>query len=548
MPEAIPIAGTSTPAINPHYLCAGALGFWKIAEQQPGRIAIVHADGGRSTFGELRERVDRLSHALRACGTGTGDAVAVLLPNTGDWLASALAIAQIGAYLVPLNWHLTAEDLAYLLSNSASRVLLADHRFAAAASQAARQAKLPAQGRLAVAGSILGFRDLQPLLDAQPPGPPADRLAGSVMFYSSGTTGRPKGIRRPLTGGTPEAALARTLPLYSGMFGLRAGDGRHLVCTPLYHAAPGSRAIQMLHLGHRVVLLEKWDGERVFGLIERERIDSVQLVPILFHRLLQLPEEVRRRHDLSSLRTVIHAAAPCPPETKRRMIDWLGPVLYEYYACSEGGGTYVGSEDWLRHPGTVGRAYPFSQLAILDDDGNALAPGEPGLVYMHDGFDFEYFNDPQKTRAAKRGALFTAGDYGYLDAQGWLYLCDRRSDLILSGGVNIYPAEIEAALMQHPAVSDAVVLGLPDPEWGQSVFALVQPRDAAAPAELAALRTELIAYCGQRLASFKRPRELLLGQVPRTDAGKVGRAAVRQALLDGRLRPLAGALPARTPD
>lgn len=545
MPEIrSPANANPMPAVDPVYLCEGALGFWQIAERQPSRIAITESNGGCSTFGELRDRVDRLSHALRGCGAKTGDAVAVLLPNSSDWLASALAISQIGAYLVPLNWHLTAEELAYLLSNSMSRVLIADHRFASTASQAARQAALPEQGRLAVAGDIPGFRDLQSLLDAQPDAPLGDRLAGSTMFYSSGTTGRPKGIRRPLTGLPPEGALARTLPLYSGMFGLSAGNGAHLVCTPLYHAAPGSRAIQMLHLGHRLVLLEKWDSERVLALIESERIDSVQLVPILFHRLLQLPQAIRQRYDLSSLRTVIHAAAPCPPETKRRMIEWLGPVLHEYYACSEGGGTYVGSDDWLRRPGTVGRRYPFSKLAILDEGGAELPAGEPGLIYMNDGFDFEYFNDPQKTRSVKRGDLFTAGDYGYLDEEGWLYLCDRRSDLILSGGVNIYPAEIEAVLMQHPSVSDAVVVGLPDPEWGQSVCALVQPREPAPSHALEALRAELMAYCGQHLASFKRPRHLLLAHVPRTDAGKVGRAAVRQALLAGELRPLAGAAPA----
>lgn len=536
-------AGAATTAVDPTYLCGGALGFWQIAQQQPGRIAVVEPDGGNTTFGELREQVDRLSHLLRACGVVPGDAVAVLLPNTRDWLASALAISQIGGYLVPLNWHLTADELTYLLVNSASRVLVAHQRFGAVAVQAAERAALAESARLAVAGAIPGFRDLQPLLDAQPPGPPVGRLAGSVMFYSSGTTGRPKGIRRPLTGLAPEAALARSLPLYSGMFGLRAGDGRHLVCTPLYHAAPGSRAIQVLHLGHCVVLLEKWDSERVLALIESERIDSVQMVPILFHRLLQLPDDVRHRYDLSTLRTVIHAAAPCPIETKRRMIEWLGPVLHEYYACSEGGGSYVDSADWLRRPGTVGRRYPFSKLVILDEDGQPLPPGEPGLIYMNDGFDFEYFNDPEKTRSVRRGDLFTAGDYGYLDAEGWLYICDRRSDLIVSGGVNIYPAEVEAALMQHPAVSDAVVIGLPDAEWGQSVVALVQPREPAPAPALEALRLELVEHCRQRLASFKRPRHLLLAQVPRTDAGKVNRGAVRQRVQSGQLQLLAGAWP-----
>ena len=538
-----PVSAPLVLDIDSNYLCDGARGFWQIAERHPERVAIVDADGN-TTFGELRQRVDRLSKALRACGVGVGDAVAVMLPNTREWLCSALAISQIGAYLVPLNWHLTAAELAYLLSNSHSRALMADHRFASAAYQAVQQVKFPPQACLAVAGSIPGFLDLQPLLDEQSDGPPDHRLAGSVMFYSSGTTGHPKGVRRPLTGWMPEEALARTLPRYSAMFGLSAGEGVHLVCTPLYHAAPGSRAVQMLHLGHRIVLVERWDSERVIALIERERVDSVQLVPILFHRLLQLPEAVRCRYDLSSLRVVIHAAAPCPPETKRRMIEWLGPILHEYYACSEGGGTYVSSDDWLRHPGTVGRRYPFSRLSVLDDNGHPLPAGEPGLIYMNDGFDFEYFNDPEKTRAVKRGDMFTAGDHGYLDEAGWLYLCDRRSDLILSGGVNIYPAEIEAVLMQHPGVTDAVVFGLPDAEWGQTVCALVDPGEQTSAHALVALKAELIGYCSQHLASFKRPKHLLLAHVPRTDAGKVGRAAARQALLDGRLKPLAGALPA----
>lgn len=529
--------------IDPAYLCDGALGFWQIAEKDPERLAIVDADG-RTTFSGLRERVDRLSKALRASGVSVGDSVAVMLPNTREWLTSALAISQIGAYLVPLNWHLTAAELAYLMSNSKSLALIADHRYASAARKAVEQTDVPLRARIAVGGPIQGFMDLPSLLDKQAEGPPDHRLAGSVMFYSSGTTGQPKGVRRPLTGLTPEEALVQTLPRYSGMFGLRAGEGVHLVCTPLYHAAPGSRAVQMLHLGHSVVLLEKWDSEAVLSLIERERVGSVQMVPILFHRLLQLPETVRRGHDLSSLKVVIHAAAPCPPETKRRMIEWLGPILHEYYACSEGGGTYVGSEDWLSRPGTVGRRYPFSKLSILDEDGNELPAGVPGLIYMNDGFDFEYYNDPEKTRDVKHGDMFTAGDYGYLDEDGWLYLCDRRSDLIISGGVNIYPAEIEASLMQHPSVTDAVVFGLADPEWGQIVCALVDPGEQTAVLALDALRTDLINHCAKHLASFKRPRHVLLARVPRTDAGKVGRGAVRRALLDGQLKPLAGVLPA----
>lgn len=543
--RAAPASADSALGIDTAYLCDGALGFWQIAANQPNRVAVVEANGN-TTFGELRQKVDRLSKALLASGVGVGDAVAVMLPNNREWLCCALAVAQIGAYLVPMNWHLTASELAYLLANSDSRILIAHHRHASAAGQAVQMIERPPRTCIAVGGDIPGFLDFHQLLNEQSDGPPACRLAGGVMFYSSGTTGHPKGVRRPLPGLPPEEALTRTLPRYSAMFGLRAGEGVHLACTPLYHAAPGSRAVQMLHLGHRVVLVEKWDSERVLALIERERVDSVQLVPILFHRLLQLPEAVRHRHDLSSLRVVIHAAAPCPPETKRRMIEWLGPILHEYYACSEGGGTYVSSEDWLRHPGTVGRRYPFSRLSILDDNGNELPAGEPGLIYMNDGFDFEYFKDTEKTRAVKRGNMFTAGDHGYLDGEGWLYLCDRRTDLILSGGVNIYPAEVEAVLMQHPSVADAVVFGLPDPEWGQTVCALVEPGSQTESHALDALQLELLGYCAQHLASFKRPRHLLLAHVPRTDAGKVGRAAVRRALLDGRISPLFGVPPTAT--
>lgn len=512
----------------------GAFGFWNIAAQEPGRPAVVTAGGREWTFGELRERCDRIAHALQLLGLKGGDALALLMPNTPDWLAVALAASQMGVYLVPVNRHLTADEFAYLLRNSRAKMLITSTRYADTARAAGLAAGLAADSCLGIGPEPgQGLVNFEAMLAQQPATRLCDRRAGSLMFYSSGTTGRPKGVRRPLFDGSPEALLLRTLPMYSDMFGLRAGAYTHLVATPLYHAAPGSRAIQLLHLGHRLVLMDKWQAEPMLALIEKHRVDSMQLVPIMFHRLLALPAEVRGRYRHDSLRCVIHAAAPCPVATKRRMIKWWGPIIHEYYAASEGGGTYVNSTQWLQRPGTVGQAYSHSSIRILGEDGEVLPQGEVGSVYMRDGQEFEYFDDPVKTAAAKRDGYFTAGDYGYLDAEGWLFICDRRSDLIISGGVNIYPAEIEALLMEHPAVADAAVVGLPDEEWGQRVQALVEPVTNAPAASI--LRGELQALCAARLANFKRPKDFAFATLPRTDAGKLSRTQLRDRFMAGEL-------------
>ena len=314
----------------------------------------------------------------------------------------------------------------------------------------------------------------------------------------------------------------------------------HLLVTPLYHAAPNTRALQMLHLGHRVVLMDKWAPEAMLSAIAQHQIGSVQMVPIMFHRLLQLPPEVRRGYRLSSLHTAIHAAAPCPVPTKQRMIDWWRPILHEYCAATEGGGTVVDAVQWQQRPGTVGRPYSFASVRILDEQGQPLPAGEVGSIYMKDSFDFEYLDDPVKTAAARRDGYFTAGDQGHLDADGYLFISDRRTDLILSGGVNIYPAEVEAVLMQHPTVADAVVFGLPDEEWGQRVQAVVQPvapMVGDAPLDEAALRATLLAWCKGQLAGFKLPRDIAFAELPRNDAGKMARATVRAAFVAGSLGP-----------
>lgn len=522
-------ATAGPPALPERFRVDGAFGFWAIARQQPDRPAVVAADGQTLSFGALRSRCDRLAGVLNERGLRPGDALALMLPNEPEWLVVALAAAQMGVYLVPMNWHLTADELAYLLRNSRARLFIAGARHAAVAQAAAGAAELPASARLGF--GIEGFADLAALIDTQADQAPSVRRAGGLLFYSSGTTGAPKGIRKRLPEGPPEAVLARALPMYCDLFGLHAGDFTHLVATPLYHAAPGTRALQLLHLGHRVVLMDKWQPEGMLALIERYQVHSVQLVPILFHRLLALPEVVRLRYRHDSLACVIHAAAPCPPETKRHMIDGWGPVIHEYYAASEGGGTHVNSADWLARPGTVGRPYPFAQLRILGEDGHELPAGEVGTVHMRDGSDFEYVDDPAKTAAAKRDGFFTAGDFGFLDDEGWLFICDRRTDLILSGGVNIYPAEIEGVLMGHAGVADVVVFGVPDDEWGQRVQAVVEP--AAGVLDIAALCAELQVLCASALAGFKRPRQIAFGHLPRNDAGKMSRGQVRAAFLAG---------------
>lgn len=536
---------TAAPAFEgPPGWCVGqAFGVWQIAATQPEREAVLAADGLIWTFGFLAARANRLSHLLRTMGVEVGDAVAVLLHNEPDALAMALATSQIGAYLVPMNWHLTAHELAFLIGNSRAKVLLAGQESAEAAQVAADAAGLPDSQRLVAGGRVRPrYVDLDGAAASQPDTLPNDRCAGGLMFYSSGTTGRPKGVRKALFPGSPEAMQAKALPLYAGMFGLRPvtpdSVDTHLIVTPMYHAAPCTRALQMLHLGHRIVLMDKWQPEQMLAAIERLRVGSVQMVPIMFHRLLKLPDEVRARYRLDSLHTVIHAAAPCPVEAKRRMIDWWGPILHEYYAATEGGGTVVDSVQWLRRPGTVGRPYSFSTVRILDDQGVVLPAGEVGLVYMRDGFEFEYFDDPAKTAAAKRDGFFTAGDHGYFDVEGHLFLCDRRTDMILSGGVNIYPAEIESVLMAHPYVADAAAFGLADEEWGQRVQAVVQPQPGAPQAD--ALFESLRAWCAEHLAGFKRPRDFALAKLPRNDAGKIGRGALRERFLAGTLEPTDG--------
>jgi long-chain acyl-CoA synthetase len=504
----------------------GAYAFWEIARAEPVRLAVVDTQGKTTTYGELLASANRLAHGLRGLGLTTGDAVAILLPNEPLFLAVQLATAQVGLHLVPINWHLTAPEIAHILGDCGAKVLIAGPAFSEAAKRAADEVNLPVDRRF---GSVAfpGFAPIDDLVAGQPPTAPAQRQSGQRLHYTSGTTGRPKGVLRPVSDRAPEEGLRQLLPRLADPFHLEAGAGVHLVTAPLYHAAPLGHSTVALHLGHTVVLMTKWTPEETLELIGRYGVTNTFMVPTMFHRLLALPVTVRAAARVSTLTSVLHAAAPCPIAVKRRMLEWWGPVLYEYYGATEVLGTTVTPHEWLEHPGTVGRAWVGSEITIVREDDSEASAGEPGLIYIKDGRTFEYHRDPEKTAANRRGDFFTAGDIGYLDEDGYLYLCDRRTDLIISGGVNIYPAEVEGILLTHPAVRDVAVIGRPDAEWGQQVHAVVEL--VAGVTADATRVAELIEFCRANLASYKCPRAVVFSPaLPRTDTGKLSRAQVRE--------------------
>ncbi|MBK0866512.1 acyl-CoA synthetase [Saccharopolyspora sp. HNM0986] len=504
-----------------------AIGLWNIAAEQPSRTALVTPDGREAGYGELAAEADRIGRGLQRMGLSPGDSIVLLLPNGFDLVAAYFAAMQTGLYVVTVNWHLVGAEIAYIVGDSGAKAFLAHERFAEAAGEAAAEAGL-AEERCFAVGEVAGFRPLSELGEKEPVARPDVRTAGSPMLYTSGTTGRPKGVRRALSGADPDEVPAQSQGFF-GIFGLQAFDDHvHLCGSPLYHTAVLNFVSISIQLGHTAVLMDRWDPERMLKLIEQHRVTHTHMVPTQFHRLLALPEETRQHYDVSSMRAAIHGAAPCPIEVKRQMLDWWGPVVIEYYAATEGGGTVIPAEEWLRKPGSVGLPWPGSVVQILDDEGGELPVGEVGTVYMRMGAStFEYHQDPEKTRKARVRDMFTLGDMGYLDDDGYLYLCDRKSDMIISGGVNIYPAEIENVLSVHPKVADIAVFGVPHQDWGEEVKAVVQPaEDAAAGAELAA---ELLDFARGKLAKFKLPRSVeFTAELPRDPNGKLYKRKLKE--------------------
>jgi long-chain acyl-CoA synthetase len=461
-------------------------------------------------------------------GLQAEDAVAYVMPNSAELIALYLACMQSGLYLVPINTHLVGSEVAYIVGNSDAKVFIGHERFAEACGAAAEELEFPEERRFAV-GEVVGFQPFGALYEGQPQTSPSERTMGMVMNYTSGTTGRPKGVRRPLPGVDPDRAAGGFVGKLL-LFDLKPGDGNvHLVGSPLYHTAVLVYGGGALHLGHTVVLMDKWSAESMLDLIQRYEVTSSHMVPTQFYRLLALPDEVKEKFDLSSLRHMIHAAAPCPVDVKRRMIDWWGPVIDEYYSSSEGGGTYVMAEEWLQKPGTVGRPWPTAEIAIFDDEGSQVTePGKVGTVYIAGpAANFEYYKDKAKTQDNRIGKYFTVGDMGYLDEDGWLFLCDRKSDMIISGGANIYPAEIEHVLLMHPTVRDAAVFGVPNPDWGEEVKAVLELEAGAVPGT--DLAEEILGFCEGRLARYKRPRSIdFTDQMPRDPNGKLYKRQLRE--------------------
>jgi long-chain acyl-CoA synthetase len=492
------------------------------AMNNPDKAAIIDAMTGETlTFGELEQAANRGAQALRALGIGQGDTVALMCGNGIAFHIAYWAAQRAGITLVTVSTRLTANEVSYLLTDSEAVLLLVDATLPFAnEGLGTLRAQCPGV-HIVTIGPEPGFRNWNDLLARQSDEPIREESAGCRMVYSSGTTGRPKGIRKGQPGG-PVVFSSGPYAMLTGDYGIVASD-IYLNTAPLYHTAPMTWSAAVLEIGGTVVLMRKFEPADFLEAVGRWGITVAQMVPTMFIRLLKLPEHQRLASNLSTLRLVVHAAAPCPAQTKRAMIDWLGPILSEYYAGSEGNGsTLIHSDEWLRKPGSVGRAI-MGTLHICDDSGNELPAGEIGTVYFESAARFAYHNDDEKTRKARHPLhpdWSTLGDVGHIDAEGYLFLSDRKDFMIISGGVNIYPQEIENLLIMHPAVADVAVFGVPHPEFGEEVKAVVQPVDWDAAGE--ALAAELITWCRTRLADLKCPRSVdFERQLPRADTGKL---------------------------
>ncbi len=480
------------------------------------------------TWSELDGRVNRAVRALRSLGLDVGDHVALLVGNRHEALEVTTAAAHAGLVNVPINWHFAADEVAYVLEDSGATALVADAEHAELAEAAAERASGP-EHRIAFGGHIDGFLDYEELLTAHPAEEPEEQRSGATMFYTSGTTGRPKGVKTSLLPiGEDPSVVQGLLEGLGGIMRYPRG-GRTLVMAPMYHSGPFVTAAVANALGHTVVLARTFDPEEMLRLVEEHRVTAIYAVPTFFTRLLKLPEETRQAYDVSSIEYVWHTAAPCPPELKAQMMDWWGPVVHEGYGATEGSiPVWASPEDWLEKPGTVGKVVPIFELLVVDDDGNRLGPGEVGQLYFRNllGADFEYHNAPEKTEEAHlEPGVFTFGDVGYVDEDGFVFLSDRKIDMIISGGVNIYPAEIESTLVTHPAVRDVAVFGIPDEEFGEQVKAVVELAPGTTATE--EVERELRAFCREHLAGYKVPRSIDFGELPRTETGKLVKRELR---------------------
>lgn len=492
------------------------------ATTAPDRPAAIMAGSDRTlTYAELEDSSARLASALHQLGLRTGDVVAVLSDNALEVFEIYWAAIRSGLYVTFVNWHLSADEAAYIVRDSGAQVIIAS---GGVAELGARVVELVPEvaHRFAFGGSIGGYGSYAALL--QQAGPRlSDQPRGSEMLYSSGTTGRPKGIKPRLMPVQVDEPGDSVTGLLAHGFGFTDQDV-YLSPAPVYHAAPLKWCAAVQALGGTVVVMERFDAEAALAVIERFHVTALQMVPTMFVRLLQLPEDIRAKYDTSSLRLAVHAAAPCPPEVKDAMITWWGPILTEYYGATEGHGiTLITSSEWHTKRGSVGKS-ALGVIHICDDDGAELPSGEPGVVYFErDAPAFIYHNDPEKTTESRHPAhdnWATVGDIGYVDDDGYLFLTDRKAFMIISGGVNIYPQEVESVLALHPQIYDVAVIGVPHAEMGQEVKAVVQLRDGVAPSD--ELAAEIIDHVRARLARFKAPRSVdFIDEMPRSATGKL---------------------------
>lgn len=496
------------------------------AQKTPQKLAyVIPEDDVAVSYGELDGQSNQFAQVFRKLGLEVGDGVAFLLENRQGFFELCWAAQRAGLYYTPVSTHLTASEIIYIITNSQARMFVLSASYPELAQEIA--AELPPQILLvSLGGDIDGYEAIEAELECVTHDPLADETAGSSMLYSSGTTGYPKGIRHPLSGAAPDVYP----PRFETFCQRYQFDHKtvYLSPAPLYHAAPLTFTMAVMATGGTCVVMKRFDAEAALALIEQLQVTHSQWVPTMFVRLLRLDEKVRKQYQLDSHRVAIHAAAPCPVDVKTAMINWWGPIIYEFYAGSEGvGTTFITAEEWLQRPGSVGRSVD-GQLHIVDDAGNELPPGEIGGVYFADAPTFEYHNAPEKTAAARTAAGWgTLGDVGYVDEAGYLYLTDRKANMIISGGVNIYPQEAENALLGHPAVLDAAVFGIPDEDFGEAVKAAVELAPGfSASAELA---QTLMAYCRQKIAAIKCPRSIdFETQLPRLPNGKLYKRKLKQ--------------------
>ncbi|HUO90928.1 MAG TPA: acyl-CoA synthetase [Rhizomicrobium sp.] len=497
-----------------------------IAQKTPDKPAIIMAGSGETiTFRQLEERSNQGAQLFRKLGLKTGDGIALFMENNIRFLEICWAAQRAGLYFTAISSRLTSGEVEYIVKDANAKVLVAGHTLAKVAAEVA--SLIPGVKLLMVGGTIPGYASYEDEAARMPKERIADETSGAAMLYSSGTTGRPKGVRQPLSGQAIDAP-APLLGLITMLYGITP-DSIYLSPAPLYHAAPLHYSMTTQRLGCTVVVMEHFDAEESLKAIERHKASASQWVPTMFVRMLKLPLEVRLKYDVSSMKSAIHAAAPIPIEVKRKMIEWWGPVLHEYYAGTEGNGMcYVNSADWLTHPGTVGKSL-LSPVHICDEEGNEVPIGQEGTIYFASAATFTYHNDPKKTaesRHPKHPEWSTLGDVGRLDEEGYLYLTDRKAFMIISGGVNIYPQEAENLLITHPKVADVAVIGVPNEDFGEEVKAVVQPIDwADATPEFA---QELIAFCRQSLSPIKCPRTIDFDpELPRHPTGKLYKRLIR---------------------